>query len=289
VEVSPSVAERRLESVAGAALGDAVIDSGSRTREKLAVMHALLIAEQTFLGWRADAWSAVGLWITLVASALLARYAYRQLKEAQELRHEQTRPFVIVDVRFRSFLIEIEMHNAGTTAARDVRVEFAEPLTSAESDPDWQHSTAFTTGVPMMAPGRQMRFFLDSYHKRVEQGLPQVIRGRVSYLGPVESQHRTYDEDFVIDLTVYEGSQLPEDGFPELVNEVREMRKELLKWTDGVRGLQVHTINKLRNGRVTDRPLHLRMARQAAATGGRRAFVVYYVQLWRRRYGLYAR
>jgi hypothetical protein len=191
------------------------------------------LADRTFLGWRADTWSAFGVWMTIVVYVALAWFAYKQLKEARRLRIEQTRPFVIVDVAFRSVLIQLSVRNIGRTAAKDLSVGFDESLTSSLGDLDWQHSVAFTSGIPLMAPGRELRFLLDSYPGRLDESHPMLIRGSVTYSGPVDHKRPRYCEPFVIDLSTYEGALLPDKGTQELVDEVENVRKELAKWPTG--------------------------------------------------------
>jgi hypothetical protein len=202
----------------------------------------MVLAEPTFLKLTAGEWEAIGVWVTGGITIGLLWLAWRQLVHAREARNDQTRPFVIVDVDFRSILIMLTVKNTGLTAARKVRVTFDEPLTSAATDPDWQASSAFKSGIPFMAPGRELRFFLDSYLERTEKLYPMVIKGVVKYFGPIEDVPE-YEESFLIDLTTYEGTQLPEKGMHELVGEVITLRKELAKWTLGVRGLRVNVVD----------------------------------------------
>ncbi len=97
-----------------------------------------------------------------------------------------------------------------------------------------------------MAPGRELRFFLDSYHARHDGQLPMVINGGVRYLGPTDDKAE-YNERFLIDLTTYEGTQRSERGLPELVNEVEKLRKELHAWsTSDSRGPRVRVTHVTR-------------------------------------------
>lgn len=188
-----------------------------------------LLADPTFLSLRWDAWAAIGIWVTVGVYVAIAEFARRQVGEARDLRREQTRPFVIVDVEFRSFLIMLSIKNIGRTAASNVKAAFDEKLTSSIPGADWEDSTAFTDGIPLMAPDREIRFLLDSFIDRENGGHAMVIRGTVGYNGPAGHNRQRYNEPFVIDLSNYQGSQLPENGIHELVGEVKELRKVLAK------------------------------------------------------------
>jgi hypothetical protein len=71
--------------------------------------------------------------VGLVAAQLLvliaaAVFAWRQVKEARELREEQNRPFVVVDVQSDpGSLVYLEVVNMGTSLARDVKIKIEPP------------------------------------------------------------------------------------------------------------------------------------------------------------------
>jgi len=76
---------------------------------------------------------------------------------------------------------------------------------------------------------------------------------------------------------------------PELVEEVRKLRDELSRWTDGRRGLLVHATNRSSDVIRSERPIHIARAKKAAADDGLLAFAGYFMHLWRRRRGWYER
>lgn len=244
----------------------------------------------TLLGLTADEWQALGTVVTALLTAGLLAYAIVQVGQAKKLRDDQTRPFVIVDVNFRSIVIELVIENIGATAATDVLVAFDTPLASTSRAPDWQHSSAFTDGVPMMAPRRRIRFFLDSYVTRDKSDLPMQITGTVSYYGPRRTQRsKPYSDPFVIDLSVYKGASVNEKGVPEMAAALEKMNRRFDSWTDGSRGLAVQASDSDKASIREDRPFHLREARNAARDGRRRDFAKHYVHLWRSRGGWYSR
>lgn len=244
----------------------------------------VVLAERTLFDIRAGEWAALGVWATIIVYLVLAAVAIRQLKEAQVLREEQSRPVVLVDVVFRSILMDLSIRNVGPTVASNVFVTFDEPpATKAMANIDWLSSTTFTQGIPMMAPGREIRFHFDTYPARHGSGLPMVITGRVCYSG--FHGKREWDEAFIIDLTNFERSSRPEKGVHDLVQEVAELRQELNKWTDGMRGIRVSVTDKDRENAREMRTHHLKQSRNAIASDGWAAGARYWFDHWLKVFG----
>jgi hypothetical protein len=244
-----------------------------------------VLAAPTFLNLRADAWAAIASWATLTISLAAAVFVYHQLREARLLREEQSRPFLIVDVALRSIIVELVIRNIGATAATNVIVFFDEPVTSSRANGvAWSTTPLFTTGMPLMAPGRIIRFFLDTLPGRESAGLPMTLRGRVTYrsAGP---RPRTYTETFDINLEVYRQSLIPEKGLPELVKEVEILRKEVAKWTDGTRGLHVRAADRDRDTVREHRSVHLERSIRDGREHGWHRTITYWADVSLRRTG----
>ena len=120
---------------------------------------------------------------------------------------------MVVDVTWRNILAIFRVRNLGHTAATDVRVRLTGELRSVSfGRPDWQDGPLFTTSGPMLAPGQEMRFFIDSMPARLESDLPTRIEGSVEYSGLRAYRRPTKPEAFVIDLGVFEKMALPDQG-----------------------------------------------------------------------------
>lgn len=140
-----------------------------------------------------------------------ARAAARQIELTEQIRKEQTEPYVVVDIRpsdhvSHVFILVIE--NIGPTVARNVRIQFDPPLQQVgEDDPTrtWKplrESLLLTNGIPMMPPGRRMEWFFDITSKRFASGLPMQYTATVDADGPAQPvETMTYK----IDLSVYGG------------------------------------------------------------------------------------
>jgi hypothetical protein len=247
----------------------------------------VLIAERTFLGLPADAWSAVGIWATIGVYLALAVFAWRQLGETRTLRVQQARPYVIANIQGRSVLIYLVFENIGVTQATNVRISFENRLLASNNNQlSWQDSTAFAKGIPTVAPGFKLRFFFDSFPVRMEQNLPMSISGRISY---EDTLGKKYDEPFLIDLTVYGEALQAEKDLSDLVAEVKQTRQEMKKWTDGTNGVLVKVTDRDRANIRSERPYHFMKARRSLKEHGPRAAARYYLELWRRRGGWYSR
>jgi hypothetical protein len=174
---------------------------------------------RTFLALDASEWAGVGIWLTLVVYGLLARFARHQLREARELRLQQSRPFVVVDVTNREVMMYVSVRNAGATIARDVVVRFDPPIQTDvwQLAASWVTGPLFTTGVPSVAPGKELRFMLGSYFGG---DFDKTLRGSVSYLGPSEVQHGPYRDEFNVDIGAFDGAEIVRDPLVQSVEKI---------------------------------------------------------------------
>ncbi len=196
----------------------------------------------------AEAWAAVGAAATCVVVVVylwLGFLGVRQLREARLSREEQARPFVIVDFTFRKFLIYLTVRNIGKTPALDVSITFDQPLSSTLEDAEAvTDSPLFKAPIPMLAPGRVISVLFDGPTRFTDASLPRIYYVTVKYSDP--KRRRFEDPPYPLDLNQYLGSALEQDGLPELVKEVKDIGRTLGRWTDGIRGLQVKTLDKRR-------------------------------------------
>jgi hypothetical protein len=244
---------------------------------------AIQISAQTFLWWDANEWQAIAAVATALLTAGLLGYAVVQVGHAKQLRLDQARPFVIVDVNFRSIIIELTIENTGATAATDVRVTFDEPPIATKGEPAWLQSTAFRSGIPMMAPNRRIRWFLDSYVARKEAELPMQITGTVSYAGP---SNERYTDRFIVDLLVYAQAAVNEKGVPEMAKALEDMNRRFDKWTGGSNGLLIKSTNHDRAVNRESRSMHVTRSLEARTSGGWKKFFTYWIRSWQERLGL---
>lgn len=93
----------------------------------------------------AAAWQAWGTWATVAVSVVVGVFIWQQVrglkqqvKEAKDLREAEMRPYVVVDFEVfeRRPIILLTVANVGRTLARNVRLAFDPPLSSAIDQPD---------------------------------------------------------------------------------------------------------------------------------------------------------
>lgn len=162
------------------------------------------------MGLTANDWSALGIWLTLAVYIALALFAKRQLAEARDLRIQQARPFVVVDVVSDEKMLLLSVSNIGSTLAQNLSVRFDRPLQFKEwPRATWTESPLFHKGMPSLAPGRELRFALGEYPR---EDVDKRIKGTVSYDGPEGLSGKPHREEFNIDIGALEGSQPQRDS-----------------------------------------------------------------------------
>jgi hypothetical protein len=205
-------------------------------------MGSMLVAETT----GADLVVAWATAIQAVVVVVAAVFAWRQLQHARHAREATERPFVVVDFEHATAsrnLLNIVISNLGKSIARDVRFEFDPPLQSAAVK--GENLAIFNRTIPTLVPGKRVSLFFDSMLERHRLGsaehLPDTFVVAVSYRGDLPGS-KAYVDNLILDLSVLEGSTyIEERTIHDVAKELKEVRKEMRKWTDGIRGLYVRT------------------------------------------------
>jgi len=189
----------------------------------------MLLAKALDIGDVAGVIAAVAALGTLVVYVVIAKYAKGQLDQAERIRIEQSRPYVIAEF-VPGFLIHFRVRNIGTTLARSVRISWNEWPESSLRESVWSNREKFTlfrSGVPSLAPHQEIQTLFDSFVARNEKGLPMSYTVTVSYS---DSAGRGYEEEFLLDLNVYLGLEQVD------VKTVHDVAKELKKIADLMKG-----------------------------------------------------
>jgi hypothetical protein len=194
--------------------------------------------------WSSSDWAGLT-FVVIVAAAVVA---WRQVKEARRLREdqrrlreEQARPFVLIDFHPWSTIIELKITNTGRTLARDVRFAFDPPLTTTHDTSgrgDLMELNVFKTGIPSLAPGKEITLFFDQFPTRIEKGLPLTYNVQVSYKDPAG---KPYSEPTVLDLSMYLGTGgVTRHDIHDVHKRLKEIADSMRRWTD-FSGLKVMT------------------------------------------------
>lgn len=236
-------------------------------------------------GFSPEQYTAAATWASVLVLLGSLVFAWKQVGEARTLREEQARPWVVV--RFDpGFIFGITIENIGRTVAKDVKVGFDPPLESTWKRPwGWEESSLLSAGIPMLPPGDSLRFHFDTYTDRLHSDLAMQYAVTVTYLDALG--RRLPADSYQLDLKLYAGMAVPPKAMPELVHEVEKLRKEVAKWTDGARGIEVHHVDREKWERRRHRPWMLNKALRVLENDGLGAFLAYLVARLRQRSGLY--
>lgn len=171
----------------------------------------------------------------LVVLIVAAFVAWRQVREARELREEQQRPFVVVDFDLQNgYMTFLEVANLGTSLARDVRIEIDPPLASA-SDVDLAGLKMLNEGIATLAPGKKYRTFFDMGFRRAEADLPMNYIVSVSYTD--EKGKRSFNETLNLDLDLFMNLiSVTRHDVHDVNKRLEEIRDLLKKWTSSLPG-----------------------------------------------------
>jgi hypothetical protein len=167
--------------------------------------------------------------LVLVAAAI---FAWRQVKEAQVLREEQNRPFVVVDIEVESgYMMYLEVTNMGTSLARDVGIEIDPPLESA-IDIEVSKLKMLNEGIATLAPGKKYRTFFEMSFRRNEDrpDLPMNHTARVRYWD--EKRKRPFDETLILDMGQYMHMHtVTRHGIHDIHKQLETIQKTLKGWS----------------------------------------------------------
>jgi hypothetical protein len=193
-------------------------------------------------GVGADLWLAGAAIAQTFIFAAAALFGYRQAREIQLTRQDQTRPFVVVDFDLsRPPFIHLVIKNIGKTMARRVRIQTDPPLAST-FDKDGQGEPVaklrvFTEEIPTMAPDREIRTLFDSFPARTEQQLEEVYRVTISYEG---ERGRVYVDEMVLDLGVYAKiTYVEQHTIHDIHKQLKRIADEVRRWSASGSGIKI--------------------------------------------------
>src|SRR4051812_8611194 len=191
------------------------------------------IVTHMIAAWSPAAWSAIAAWVAVVGVGVSLFFAYRQVREAIQLREAQARPFVVVDFEMDSVLIHPTIENTGLLPGGDAHISFAPPMRSTRDDP-WppEKSTLMTTGIPTLPPRKKYRFFIDTFPERLEAGLPLTYEVKVTYRG--SGRKAPFEGTNTLDLTFLVGlGEARRKTLHDLASSVEDIAKRLKGWSKG--------------------------------------------------------
>jgi hypothetical protein len=173
------------------------------------------------------AWMMVGA-LAAAASALIvlaaALVALYQLREAQKLRKDQTRPFVVIEFRVEATsLIYLRITNLGSTMAREVKFSVDPPLKTAGDRWDVMEVGIFRSGIKALAPGRVIEFLFDTWIGRDQINDRHEVK--ITYQ---DNEGAHYADEMDLDLGVYRDMHFtPRYGLHDVYKKLEEISSTL--------------------------------------------------------------
>lgn len=200
----------------------------------------------------AASWSALAALGTLIVAATAAVFAWRQVNEAKRLRREQAEPYVAASLEFDTVTTSVDLvvKNFGSTAAYDVKLECSPTLQRSNGQAGVEEAK-LPEVIKTLVPGQSWRTLLDFAKSRAEADLPSYYDMTVtftSYLGR-KRKPATHRYTYSLDLAALESTMfVVRYDLHTVAKELREVRKEVKRWTEGTKGLSVH----VRDGEAKD-------------------------------------
>ena len=185
----------------------------------------------------AETWAALGTWAAVLIAGGAAFLALRQLKEAQAVREEQAKPYVMAftdhSLAGTEFL-EFVVRNFGTTAAFDIRIQSSPELRRANGNEDGE-LVELPTVIPMLAPGQEWRTYYDSGISREGSALPDRCD---IYLTYSDSKGNKESSSAVVDWETLKSKQYLEIlNIHHFAKDFQKFSNMAKKWSDSDGGL----------------------------------------------------
>lgn len=230
------------------------------------------------MGWSANDSIALGTVAQATILTAAAFFARKQVKEAQQLRSDQARPYVVVYVELSSVartLVDLVVENTGRTAAKNVVIEFTPHLesTMASKGEDRVYGwVALKEGIPYLAPGQRMTHLLDNLLSRYAENckLPRRYDVVIRYgddLHPKRNAHtEEHCEKHVLDLDVWKGSHyVQQEGVHDISKSLGEIAKTIRGWTHTDGGVTVYSADLEKHQDKRDKMINELIAKNQAS------------------------
>lgn len=211
-----------------------------------------------------DTWDVIGTIVTtlaFLAAGWAAWVAYRQLKQNEAARLDQSRPYVLVTADNdpnSAFIMDLVVENVGAGPARDVEIKIDPPLRRVREDDDYRLSDTplLSQPVPVLPPGYKIRTFFDSMIERHEADVPRTHSVTLKYH---DGHGHEWTESSVLDFGLLEGLMYTESfNTHHVAKALRDIHK-VLKDSKTIKGDPLFTVIEKR-GAYMDRMAEQREA-----------------------------
>lgn len=167
----------------------------------------------------ADEWQAIFAGLTFLVATAAAWVALVQLRHNSRNQLELSRPVIVVDFHFRSNSISIAVANTGTTAARDLKLNWSDVPHIKDVPRKHAFEKNLVHGkVPFLAPGRVIRYRVGLFSAYPKDAVRTFIVD-ATYLGPVGKKR--WSNRSVLDLDQWANAMADSDYDNKNWNEFR--------------------------------------------------------------------
>ncbi|MDI2127953.1 hypothetical protein [Yinghuangia seranimata] len=184
--------------------------------------------------------ACVALLVAIVAAPITLKLARRQTEAAEkqvqqaiQARRESLEPHVVVSFEVIRKTFNVVVQNVGQSVARDVRIVFDPPLTSAKPSEGYviAEVTMFKKGIPTLPPGQRLTAFLDTGPNRVNSTEPMEYTATVACTGPFGV---VTPEVYLLDLAVFgDVTTLDTRDIHDVADELKKINTTIKAWSPG--------------------------------------------------------
>lgn len=176
-----------------------------------------------------DLVTAMATAVTAAVSLALGGFAFLQLRDARQVRHEETRPYVQIDFEVKQHMVYLRLQNLGRTAARNLSFKSVPPLESSMDRGDRHGPSRFLDRQwPSFAPGKDITSIFDSAITTLadHNARPTGYKVTASY---DDSTGMHFDDVSVLDIESYRGRHFTREKTIDDVAQALERIQESLQ------------------------------------------------------------
>lgn len=173
---------------------------------------------------------------TIVIAALgwmANRISTQNLKQAIELEHQRSRPYMIFDIVIKKSLVHASLKNIGQTAARNVYVSISPKLEETAPSRPPRGCGLTERSISFIPPGQELKDFVGVFPKFFELYPSLRFEGKIRY---IDSRGENHEESFLLDLAYLTGIvTISEPSTAKSVNEIAKEARALVRSVEHIR------------------------------------------------------
>lgn len=158
--------------------------------------------------------------LSAIATAVMAYFTYSMLKETQLTREEELRPYIVLYLESFEHECWLICENIGKTAAYNITCSFdADLITSYNHNIT---SSMFSFPIPSMAPGYQIKTFVDS---TIEASKFKNKKVSLTYF-PLSSK-KSYSDSFILNFSILPNIHFVKSSSTQIIEKLETIANAL--------------------------------------------------------------